>query len=136
METDKWSIDKLGSSNWITWKFQMRHYLLSKGLWKYVDGTEVLAEGATDAAQRTFCDNSQEALSTIVMVISTPQLYLVTTCESPRDVWDTLCSHFERGTLTNKLFLKKYFCKEMKEGTSMEAHLKEMKELTDKLASI
>ena len=52
METDKWSIDKLGNSNWITWKFQMRHYLLSKGLWKYVDETEVLAEGATDAAQR------------------------------------------------------------------------------------
>ena len=137
METDKWSIDKLGSSNWITWKFQMRHYLLSKGLWKYVDGTEVLAEGATDAAQRTFRDNSQKALSTIVMAISTPQLYLVTSCESPRDVWDTLLSHFERGTLANKLFLKKkYFRKEMKEDTSMEAHLKEMKELTDKLASI
>ena len=137
METDKWSIDKLGSSNWITWKFQMRHYLLSKGLWKYVDGTEVLAEGATDATQRTFRDNSQKALSTIVMAISTPQLYLVTSCESPRDVWDTLRSHFERGTLANKLFLKKkYFRKEMKEDTSMEAHLKEMKELTDKLASI
>ena len=115
----------------------MRHYLLSKGLWKYVDGTEVLAEGATDAAQRTFRDNSQKALSTIVMAISTPQLYLVTSCESPRDVWDTLLSHFERGTLANKLFLKKkYFRKEMKEDTSMEAHLKEMKELTDKLASI
>ena len=137
METDKWSIDKLGSSNWITWKFQMRHYLLSKGLWKYVDGTEVLAEGATDAAQRTFRDNSQKALSTIVMAISTPQLYLVTSCESPRNVWDTLRSHFERRALANKLFLKKkYFRKEMKEDTPMEAHLKEMKELTDKLASI
>jgi len=115
----------------------MRHYLLSKGLWKYVDGTEVLAEDATDAVQRTFRDNSQKALSTIVMAISTPQLYLVTSCESPKDVWDTLRNHFERETLANKLFLKKkYFRKEMKEGMSMEAHLKEMKELTDKLASI
>ena len=44
---------------------------------------------------------------------------------------------FERDTLANKLFLKKqYFRKEMKEATSMQAHLKEMKELTDKLASI
>ena len=137
METDKWSIDKLGNSNWITWKFQMRHYLLSKGLWKYVDGTEVLAEDATDAVQRTFRDNSQKALSTIVMAISTPQLYLVTSCESPKDVWDTLRNHFERETLAYKLFLKKkYFRKEMKEGMSMEAHLKEMKEITDKLASI
>ena len=84
-----------GTSNWITWKFQMRHYLLSKGLWKYVDGTERLAEDATEAVRRTFRENSQKALSTIVMAISTPQLYLVT-CEAPKDVWDMLRSHFER----------------------------------------
>ena len=84
MESDKWSIDKLGSSNWITWKFQMRHFLLSRGLMKYVDGTERLADDADAATQRTFRDNSQKALSTLVMAISTPQLYLVTSCESPR----------------------------------------------------
>ena len=115
METDKWSIDKLVNSNWTTWKFQMRHYLLSKGLWKYADGTEALAEDATDAVQRTFRDNSQKALSMIIMAISTPQLYLVTSCESPKDVRDMLHKHFERETLINKLFLKKkYFWKEMK----------------------
>ena len=104
---------------------------------KYVNGTEVLAEDATGVVQRTFRDKSQKALSTIVMAISTPQLYLVTSCESPKDVWDMLHNHFECETLANKLFLKKkYFRKEMKEGMSMEAHLKEMKELTDKLASI
>lgn len=80
MEADKWTIDKLGTSNWITWKFQMRHYLLSKGLWKYVDGTERLADDATDAVRRTFRENTQKALLTIVMAISTPQLYLVTSC--------------------------------------------------------
>ena len=37
---EKWSIDKLDSSNWTTWKF-------AKGLWGYVDGTEVLREGTT-----------------------------------------------------------------------------------------
>ena len=71
------------------------------------------------------------------MAITTPQLYLVTSCEQPKDTWDTLRKHFERETLANKLFLKKqYFRMEMKEGTSMEAHLKQMKEITDKLASI
>ena len=116
MEADKWTIDKLGTSNWVTWKFQMRHYLLSKGLQKYVDGTERLADDAADAVRRTFCENSQKILLTIVMAISTPQLYLVTSCKTPKDVWDTLRSHFEQETLANKLFLKKkYFRKEMKE---------------------
>ena len=42
-----------------------------------------------------------------------------------------------RETLANKLFLKKqYFRKGMSEGNSIDMHLKEMKELTDKLSSI
>ncbi len=80
---------------------------------------------------------SQKAVSTLVMAITTPQLYLVTSCEGPKEMWDALRGHYERETLANKLFLKKqYFRKEMKEGTSMEMHLKEMKEITDKLSSI
>ncbi len=68
----------------------------------------------------------------------TSQLYLITSCERP------LKRHFERETLANKLFLKKqYFRKEMSEGKCkcinmhrINMHLKEMKELTDKLSSI
>ena len=45
--------------------------------------------------------------------------------------------HFERETMANKLFLKKhYFRTEMSEGASIDMHLKEMKELADKLSSI
>lgn len=115
----------------------MRHLLLAKGLWKYVDGSEVLAEDADDGTRTQYREKSQKAFSTLVMAISTPQLYLVTSCDRPQNVWDALRRHFERDTLANKLFLKKkYFRKEMKEGTPMESHLKEMKEITDKLASI
>ena len=58
-------------------------------------------------------------------------------CEQPKEAWGALRNHFERDTLANKLFLKKqYFHLEMKEGTSIEKHLKHMKELTDQLAAI
>ena len=88
-------------------------------------------------AQAEFRKRSQRAFSAIVLAISTPQLYLITSCEKPKDAWDALKNHFERGSLANKLFLKKqYFRTEMKEGTSVEVHLKHMKELTDKLAAI
>ena len=134
---EKWSIEKLDNSNWTTWKFQMLHLLLAKGLWGHVDGTEVLAEDANAQAQAEFRKKSQRAFSTIVLAVSTSQLYLITSCEQPKDAWDVLKKHFERDTLANKLFLKKrYFRTEMKEGTSMESHLKHMKELTDKLAAI
>ena len=134
---EKWTIDKLDASNWMTWKFQMRHLLLAKGLWGHVDGSEVLAESADAATRADFSKKSQKAFSTIIMAISTPQLYLVTSCDKPKDAWDKLSAHFECKTLANKLFLKKkYFRTEMKEGTSMETHLKHMKEITDRLAAI
>ena len=134
---DKWTIDKLDSSNWTTWKFQMRHLLLAKGLWGFVDGSETLAEEATAQARAEFKSKSQKAFSIIVMSVSTSQLYLITSVEKPEDAWDALRNHFDRDTLANKLMLKKqYFRMTMKEGTSVEAHLKSMKELTDKLAAI
>ena len=86
---EKWSIDKLDSSNWITWKFQMRHLLMAKGLWKYIDGSEPLAEDATEAARTKFNEKSQKTISRIVMAITTLQLYLVISCEQPKDAWDT-----------------------------------------------
>ena len=71
------------------------------------------------------------------MAVSTPQLYVVTSCEQPKEACDALRNHFERETLADKLFLKKqYFQTEMKEGTSMETHLKHMKAITDRLAAI
>ena len=90
---DKWIVDKLnGSQNWITWKFQLKHLLLAKGLWKYVDGSAVLAEDATAEQRTKHQSESQKAFSTIAMSVNASQLYLITSCE---EAWDVL-KHFER----------------------------------------
>ena len=60
----------------------MRHMLLAKGFWGHVDGTDVLADDATDQVQREFRQKGQLE-SMIIMAISTPQLYLVTLCDKP-----------------------------------------------------
>ena len=53
------------------------------------------------------------------------------------NAWTNLQDNFEQDVLVNKLMLKKqYFRIEIKEGTSVETHIKNMKELTDKLAAI
>ena len=56
MAEEKWSIDKLDDSNWSTWKFQMKHLLLAKELWQYVDGSEVLGTDATANARAEWSD--------------------------------------------------------------------------------
>ena len=64
---EKWSIDKLDGSNWTAWKFQMRHLLLAKELWKLIDGTEVLAENANAQAHTEFQRKSQREFPIIVL---------------------------------------------------------------------
>ena len=136
-EEDKWFIEKLNSNNWSIWKFQMKHLLMAKELWGFVDGSQQLGNNPSEEERSTFQKKSQKALSTIALSVSTSHLYLITSCEQPKEVWDTLKKHFERDSLGSKLFLKKqYFRAEMEEGTSMERHLKHMKELTDRLAAI
>ena len=93
-----------------------------------MDGSAVLAEDASRNYREIFLAEQQKAFSTIVMSVSSSLLYLITSCELPKDAGDTLKKHFERDTLANKLFLKKlYFRKEMCEGTPINVHLKEMK---------
>ena len=129
--------EKLNGSNWNTWKSQMKHLLMAKELWSLVDGSEILASEATAAAAALFQSWLHKAFSTIVLAIDSAQLYLVTSCEQPKQAWDALKNHFERETLVNKLLLKKqYFRSEMKEGTSVDQHLKHMKDIADKLAAI
>ena len=93
---DKWTIDKLdGPQNWITWKFQLKHLLLAKDLWKYVDGSAVLAGDATADQRTKHQSESPRAFFFIAMSVSTSQLYLITSCEEPKEVWDALKKHFE-----------------------------------------
>ena len=134
---EKWSIEKLNGSNWNAWNFQMKHLLMAKGLWSLVDGSEALASEASVATVALFQSRLHKAFSTIVMAIDSFQLHLVTSCEEPKQASKALKNHFKRKTIANKLLLKKqYFRSEMKEGTSVNKHLKHMKDITDKLAAI
>ena len=102
-----------------------------------VDGTETLKDDASTKEIVEFKARAQRAFSTIALAMKSSQLYLITSTEEPKAAWDALRNHFERDTLANKLFLKKtYFRTEMREGMSMEQHLKHMKDITDKLAAI
>ena len=118
----KCSIDRLDANNCFVWKFQMKHLLLANGLWGLVDETEVLRHGATAQQEAEYNKWAQKVFSTIVLA---SQIYLITSYDRPKPARDALCNHFERDTLTNKLLLKKqYFCLEMKECTSIKAHMK------------
>jgi hypothetical protein len=71
--------------------------------------------------------------------ISTQYLYLIASSgvTTPRQAWNALLGHFERPSLSNKMALKcQLFGFKMQSGRSMEAHIKELNELTERLAAL
>lgn len=135
---DKWELTKLTSDNYTTWKFKLKHYLIARDLFEFVDGTATApATGASDKEKKDYASKSAKAHSHIVLAVSDDLLYLLTECDGAKEAWDILQAHFERDSLANRLFLKKkYFRTVMNEGESIENHLKYMKEITNKLAAI
>ena len=89
-------------------EFQIKHLLLVKDLWGFIDGTEVLQDKGSTQQQAEFNKRSQKTFSTVVMSVNLSQLYFITSYKDPRRA----------------------------EGTLMEAHIKIMKELIDRLVAI
>lgn len=132
---EKWSIDRLTASNYTTWKFKFKHFLIARELYGYVDGS--VTQPTEEPAKANYTKKLNKALSLIVLAVSDELLYLITECDSPKAAWEALSKHFERDTLANKMFLKKrYFRSVMSESSTIEQHLKFMKDLTDRLAAI
>ena len=92
---EKWSFDKSDGLNWMTWKFQIRHLLLAKGVWRCVNRSEALPKYSSAQVHTDFEKKKQEqwAFSIITLAISTPQLYLVMSCEKLNDARDALWDH-------------------------------------------
>lgn len=96
---------------------------------------EILDESSTNGkGTRTMLrEESKKTVSTIIIFIGTPQLYLITSYPDSdlrnRRRFGTLHDfrkHFEHETLANELFLKKqYFGRKLKRVHPIATHLKE-----------
>ena len=126
------SIKPLDGSNWMTWKIQMKHLLLHKGLWEHVTGDAEQPAGQDQLVK--FRRAAQKANTTLYLHVVQSQIYVIGDEDNPAVTWKKLSDHFERGTLMTELQLQKqYFKCEMQEGALVQEHIKEMREMAEKL---
>ena len=78
-------IEKLNGDNWTTWKFQMEHLLKGKGFWDHVAENTEPPGIANMQARQEFLRKRERAFAIIVLSINTSQLYLVTSCTTPKE---------------------------------------------------
>ncbi|XP_067932724.1 receptor-type tyrosine-protein phosphatase T-like [Watersipora subatra] len=74
-------------SNYATWKFKIKHQLIAKELFGYIDETTVAPASTADGAVKaTYNMNSSKPLSHIVLAVVDELLYLITECEMAKEV--------------------------------------------------
>ena len=110
--------------------------LMREGLWSIVSGTEQApADEAENAAK--FVARQDRALAPIVLSIEPSLQYLLGDPVDPVVVWRKLSNQFQKKTWANKLQLrKKLYSLKLKEGDSVQEHLRKLIEIFDELAVI
>ena len=133
------SIVPLNGKNYPTWKVQCRMALVKDGLWGIVDGTEKppTVVGEDREALKKFTARRDRALAIIVLSVEPSLLYLIGDPEDPVAVWKKLKDQFQKKTWANKLELRrKLYSLRLKEGESVQKHIRAMTEIFEGLAVI
>lgn len=111
--------------------------LVKDGLWNIVNGTETIP-AETDADGRAkFLTRKDRALALIVLSVEPSLLYLLGEPEDPCAVWKKLSDQFQKKSWPNKLTLRRrLYSLRLKEGDSMQEHIRTVTELFEELAVV
>uniref|UniRef100_A0A1X7SZY1 Uncharacterized protein n=1 Tax=Amphimedon queenslandica TaxID=400682 RepID=A0A1X7SZY1_AMPQE len=127
------AIIPLQGSNYPTWKIQCKMALIREGLWDVVTKRET--EPTEEAELVRYMSKKNWALAIIVLSVDPSLLYLLGEPSEPDEVWSTLENQFQKKTWSNKLALRrKLHSTKMKDGESVQEHIKVMTELFNGLA--
>ena len=131
------AIVPLNGTNYSTWKIQCRMALMKDALWTIVDETEAAPDGSDAAASAKFIARRDRALAVIVLSVAPSLLYLIGDPKSPVEVWKKLADQFQKKSWANKLELRrKLYSLRLKEGDSVQQHIKSMTETFESLSVI
>eukprot|EP00794_Sanderia_malayensis_P016599 gene16599-biopygen14022 len=133
-------VEKLTGDSYYSWKFQMKMALVGKDLWDIVTGDEVL--DGTAAVVQQFCSSKFQrreniALATICLsVLPSLQIY-VRAAKSAKEAWNNLEQHFEKRSLSQKIFYRrKLYSARLEKGTTMLEHVNGLQTLSDHLEAV
>lgn len=106
------------------------------GLWDLASGKEAVPAQTDAEKYAKFLARRDRALATIVLSVAPSLLYLIGDPEDPVVVWEKLADQFQKKTWANKLALRrKLYSLRLKDGDSVQKHVKAMIEIFDGLAA-
>ena len=111
--------------------------LVKDGLWNIVNGTETIPAETDADGHAKFLTRKDRAFALIVLLVEPSLLYLLGEPEDPCAVWKKLSDQFQKKSWANKLTLRRrLYSLRLKEGDSMQEHIRTVTELFEELAVV
>ena len=127
----------LNRNNYSTWKVQCKMALMRDSLWSIIAKQETAPVDITSREYATFMTRYNKALATIVLTLDPNLLYILGEPDDPVFVWEKLAEQFQKKSWVNKLILRrKLYSLQLKEGDSVQEHIKAMTEVFNELTVI
>ena len=132
------SIVPLKGPNYATWKVQCTMALKKDGVWGIVSDTEEAPASDADPKERErYAARRDKALATVVLSVDPCLLYLIGDPVDPVAVWKKLEEQFQKKSWINRLNLRrKLHSLRLKDGESVEDHIKTMLETFNELSIV
>ena len=132
--TNVYRIEPLkGAENYAVWKIKMMDILTDQGLWDYVTETAPTDPDLLSAWNK----KDRTALSTIRLRIADKLLVYVASAKTAKAAWEALKNLLEtQGALGIVLARRKLFRAQCEEGTSIEDHIRTLREYQEELHNL
>lgn len=95
-------VEKLDDSNFPTWKFETKALFRSAKGHNVVNGSDGLAADARLGVKNTCEEKDAKARVLISTTIERSQLICLITCETSKEMWDSLCKQYEQSSSSSK----------------------------------
>ena len=129
-------IEHLNGRNYQSWKYNMKLVLMERGLWRFIEGTEVapVSGTATAAAINAYRLRSDKVYSLIALSVEKNLQVHISTTTDPKTAWETLKNQFECISIAQVVRLnRRFYAATMDEGTDILEHLTYMTTLAEQL---
>lgn len=131
------NFDKLNASNYVTWEYRMKNYLIEKDVFDVVDGTETMPAGSPNTkAVRTFVKKQKLAKAFIVSGVDDTQI-THTRYDDPAEIWEKLGQvHVARGLGTANALRKQLNGMRKTDTQTMQTFISEVQTLVDRIRGL
>lgn len=122
-------IEKLGSSNYKDWAFEVKAFLRREKLWKYVDPGE-----APNPVSDAWTAGDEKALTTIQLLVEKNQRSVIEDKLTAKETWDALKGHHSKLSLEQKVTtIIQIANQSFQDGDNMETYIGEFEKLYGRL---